>query len=65
MRVLARPRIVLVKTLSSAVTGSIAAERWTCEFVDQKGYAVNVVMTADALQFVTAVPFKRCRGIRW
>jgi len=48
------------KTIILGVTGSIAA----CKAVDlasalvKAGFEVHVVMTADALRFVTALPFK-------
>lgn len=48
------------KTVVLGVTGSIAAHKAIdlTSLLAGKGYAVNVVMTADAQRFVTALPFK-------
>ena len=49
-----------VKTIVLGVTGSIAAHRAVdlASGLTKQGYNVRVVMTADALRFVTEVPFK-------
>ena len=55
------------KNIVLGVTGSIAAYKaadLTSQLAKQ-GCEVHVVLTADALRFITAVPFKPCRGIRW
>jgi phosphopantothenoylcysteine decarboxylase len=48
------------KNIVLGVTGSIAAYRAPdlTSLLTKKGYNVRVVMTADALRFITAVPFK-------
>ena len=49
------------------VTGSIAAYK-AAELASQstqQGCDVHVVMTADAQRFITPLPFKTCRAIRW
>jgi phosphopantothenoylcysteine decarboxylase len=45
------------KNIVLGVTGSIAAYK-AAELLTKQGCEVHVVMTADALRFVTAVPFK-------
>lgn len=49
-----------VKTIVLGVTGSIAAHRAVdlASLLTKQGFAVHVVMTADAQRFVTPVPFK-------
>src|SRR6185503_15642247 len=48
------------KTIVLGVTGSIAAHKAVdiASQLTKGGHAVHVVMTADALRFVTALPFK-------
>jgi phosphopantothenoylcysteine synthetase/decarboxylase len=48
------------KVIVLGVTGSIAAHRAVdlASLLVKAGYALHVVMTADALRFVTALPFK-------
>jgi phosphopantothenoylcysteine synthetase/decarboxylase len=49
-----------VKNIVLAVTGSIAAHKAVdlASLLTKKEFSVHVVMTADALKFVTPVPFK-------
>jgi phosphopantothenoylcysteine synthetase/decarboxylase len=48
------------KNVVLGVTGSIAAHKAVdlASFLAKQGCAVRVILTADALRFVTAVPFK-------
>src|SRR5438034_4657749 len=48
------------KKIALGVTGSIAAYRAAdlTSLLTKQGYDVRVIMTADALRFITAVPFK-------
>jgi len=48
------------KNIVLGVTGSIAAYRAAdlTSLLTKQGYDVRVIMTADALRFITAVPFK-------
>src|SRR5437762_13507245 len=48
------------KNIVLGVTGSIAAYRAAdlTSLLAKQGHDVHVVMTADALRFITAVPFK-------
>ncbi len=48
------------KNVVLGVTGSIAAHKAVdlASYLTKQGCAVRVIMTADALRFVTAVPFK-------
>jgi len=48
------------KNIVLGVTGSIAAHKAAdlTSLLTKKGYAVHVVMTADAQRFITPVPFK-------
>lgn len=48
------------KTVILGVTGSIAAHKAidVCSQLVQHGWTVQVVMTADAQRFITALPFK-------
>ena len=48
------------KNVLLGVTGSIAAHKAVdlASYLTKQGCAVRVIMTADALRFVTAVPFK-------
>src|SRR5216117_3501941 len=48
------------KTVVLGVTGSIAAHKAVdvASQLTKAGHAVHVVMTADALRFITALPFK-------
>ncbi len=48
------------KNIVLGVTGSIAAHKAVdlASFLTKAGYDVNVIMTADAQHFVTALPFK-------
>ena len=48
------------KNIVLGVTGSIAAHRAVdiASLLTKDGFSVNVVMTADALRFITPLPFK-------
>src|SRR5687767_5321180 len=48
------------KNIVLGVTGSIAAYRAVdiASLLTKDGFSVNVVMTADALRFITPLPFK-------
>src|SRR5678815_1273448 len=48
------------KNIVLGVTGSIAAHRAIdiASLLTKDGWSVNVVMTADALRFITPLPFK-------
>lgn len=48
------------KTIGLGVTGSIAAHKAVdiASLLTKAGHAVHVVMTADALRFITPLPFK-------
>src|SRR5687767_7937143 len=48
------------KTIVLGVTGSIAAHRAVdiASLLTKAGHCVHVVMTADALKFITPLPFK-------
>ncbi|MEL0060364.1 MAG: flavoprotein, partial [Verrucomicrobiales bacterium] len=48
------------KTIALGVTGSIAAHKAIdiASDLTQKGHRVRVVMTKDAMRFVTPLPFK-------
>lgn len=55
-----REKMIAAKKIVLGVTGSIAAHRAAdlASLLVKQNVSVNVVMTADALHFITALPFK-------